>query len=469
MNPVLPSIAAACLWAAASLPASAVPAVSGRPVPELAPLDDIMTGYMDDNGITAGVLGLMREGRVVYLRGFGEDFDGNPMPENALVRVASVNKPVTAAMIRKLEDDGELALGDAAFDLGQAGGGVLDCVGKYSPWPTLWDPNPDDLAPSPITTITVSHLLRHRGGWDRGIAGDHIFRERQIAEDLGVVSPPGRVNTIRWILGQPLEFTPGSQSQYSNIGYMALSLIAEELSGQDYVSFARQRLLTPAMWVPKTEFIQGHTFRSWQHKREPRYDDSSIVENVFDNVGSDEVKRPYGGWHQEALIGIGGIVVSAPAMLAFADRYDVGQWSPNIGEPLDEQPLTQDQGHGGALWGTSTEIYQRTDGYRIFVFLNHYTGTDHAGTVRGLVEGHLDNNYIPPIPRTADGFWTEPSGGAGSNVGGYHQPFHSFGEMMMRTTSGSRIRLRPGSSDWTGKITERMRFDAPLGTAKVGL
>src|SRR5258706_968264 len=48
--------------------------VSGRPVPELAALDTIMTEFMNDPSrmIPAGVLGISRGGRVVFLRAYGE-------------------------------------------------------------------------------------------------------------------------------------------------------------------------------------------------------------------------------------------------------------------------------------------------------------------------------------------------------------------------------------------------------------
>ena len=82
----------------------------------------------------------------------------------------------------------------------------------------------------------------------------------------------------------------------------------------------------------------------------------------------------------------------------------------------------------------------------------------------------LSIQVIPVINRTSDGFWTQPSGGVGTNVGGFHQPFHSFATAMAKTTAGSKIRLKPGTSDWTGKISKRIRLDAPLGgAAKIGL
>jgi CubicO group peptidase (beta-lactamase class C family) len=465
MKTTLLKLAAAALTVAA--PAHAVPAVSGRPVPELEALDDIMSNFMDDNGITAGVLGVMQDGRIVYLRGFGEDYDGNDLPENALMRIASCSKTITAAVTRKLIRDGEFDLGDNAFNLGQPGGGVLDCVGTHTPFPSLWNPNP--MQPSPMTAITINHLLRHQGGWDRDVTPDITYRELEVAADMEIASPPGRVNTIRWILGQPLEFNPGDDSEYSNVGCLVLGKIAEDVTGQPLISYIRRNILTPSMWVPSTEILQGRTFREFQNPREPRYDDPTLVPNVFDNYGPDEVEDPYGGWDHEARVGQGGIVLSAATMLRFADTYCVGAFDANIGERLDIEPLTAEESHNGGLAGTNSEVRQRLDGYRIFAVFNKRGSPNFGGQMTALVGDYLDNNFVPVIDRTADGFWTEPAGGAGTNVGGYHQPFHSFGEMLSKTESGSRIRLKPGTSDWTGKIGKRRRFDAPLGPAKIGI
>ncbi|BCX48243.1 hypothetical protein HAHE_21510 [Haloferula helveola] len=478
MKPKSLTLAAASLWAAAALPAAAVPAVSGRPVPELTDLDDMMSTFMDANSITAGVLGLMQDGRIIYLRGFGEDYDGNDLQENALFRVASLTKPVTASCIHQLIDD---TVNTNAFDLDQVGGGVLD----YDPWPSLGD--------NRLPNVTVFHLLNHQGGRNRDPDGDGTndindwtYQETNIAGQMGVDSPPGRVSTMRFILGQPLQLNPGNGTlvgdgtvvgnTYSNAGYLALGLMVEQESGQSYINYVRSNVLTPSMWVPSTEIHSGRTFRSWQNSREPAYDSDADVSNVYDNVGPDNVPRSYGGWDHDARTGQGSFVTSAAAYLTLADNYRVGYNGGNIGESLDDFPLTagEKNGHTGSMpSGTNSAVLQRDDGYRIFIAFNkrNPSGTNYARTMRTMVDNYIDNIGVPVINRTSDGFWTVPSGGAGNNgdFGGYHRPFHSFGDALSVTQSGSKIRLKPGTTDWTGTIGKRRRFDAPLGPVKIGL
>src|SRR5690349_17019782 len=80
---------------------AAIP-VSGRPVPTMNAFDSTVTSFMDQWNVEAGLVGIMRSNRVVYLRGFGSMDVGVDMPENAMVRQASATKPATAAAVRKL-------------------------------------------------------------------------------------------------------------------------------------------------------------------------------------------------------------------------------------------------------------------------------------------------------------------------------------------------------------------------------
>ena len=94
MKHALSFLAALCALAST---ASAVLPVSGRPVPGMAAFDTIMTDFMNTKGITAGVLGISRNGRIEYLRAFGYLVEpqsptdsGTPLPESAMLRTASV-------------------------------------------------------------------------------------------------------------------------------------------------------------------------------------------------------------------------------------------------------------------------------------------------------------------------------------------------------------------------------------------
>jgi CubicO group peptidase (beta-lactamase class C family) len=334
---------------------------AGPLVPELTAFDDAMRTVMTEQNISAGVAGIMRDGKLIYRRAFGWDDAARTVPieENATMRIASVTKPLTAATIRNLIADGHIGLHQRVFSLDEPGTGILD----HQPFGGSYDPRLKD--------ITVNNLLQHRGGWDRDIVGDWTYAERTIASDMGVASPPGRDATLNWILGndQGLQFNPGSRSAYSNIGYMVLGMIAEEVTGLPHLEAMHEEVFRP-MGVPDHMIQHGRTFAADQDPREPHYMSSSTSTNVFWNSGNGQpqlVSRPYGGWHHEARIGQGAIVADPIALLEYMQEYTIA--GSNIGAP---RPSAGNWAlaHTGGFEGTSVIAMQRGDGTNYVIMFN---------------------------------------------------------------------------------------------------
>lgn len=438
--------------------------VQGRPVPSLSIFDDTMQLYMDFYGINAGVLAVSVNGRVVYQRGFGSS-----VQENTPMRLASVEKPITAAAIMRLVSLGQLNLTDNVFDLGQPGGGIL----PHQPYNgTLGD--------SRLQLITVMDLLNHQGGWDRSTAPivDPQFATVFIAAEVGVPSPAGPDDIIRYMLAQPLEYSPGTNGCsdgngnptycYSNFGYMVLGKIVEEVSGMSLLQYVRTFILTPDMDVPNQELIFGRSKDSANSWREPHYQCSACsVQDVFFPDGA-PVENPYGGWNHEAFVGHGNLVASAMPLLAYMDRYQVGIQL-GAGVPLAPGAVGNG-GFNGAIDGISTCVLQRGDGINIVCLLTKRTGAiDHANEVVGLISNIITNTITSWPTTTSDGFWTDFNIVPGNfETGGYHKPFHSFTQAI-GVGAGAKIRLKPGSTNWTGTISQRMTIDAPLGSATIGV
>ena len=80
--------------------------VSGESVPELSFFDEAMVEFMETHGIESGLLGVMNQGVVVLERGYGwkDSEHAEALPSTAMMRIASVTKPITAAAIHKLVD-----------------------------------------------------------------------------------------------------------------------------------------------------------------------------------------------------------------------------------------------------------------------------------------------------------------------------------------------------------------------------
>ena len=97
--------------------------VSGTPIPALAAFDEAMREYMTARGKNGATLAVMKDGIVVLERGYGWKDQAQQilMPPDALMRLASVTKPVTAAAVRQLIRAGTVNAADRVFCL--PGGG----------------------------------------------------------------------------------------------------------------------------------------------------------------------------------------------------------------------------------------------------------------------------------------------------------------------------------------------------------
>ena len=439
--------AAALLTTALAGPARALP-VTGQSVPSLVAFDQSMQDFMGQWGLGAGVLAVSKDGCVVYQRGFGTWMWGfTPLAENTPMRLASVEKPLTAAAIRHLAKAGRFDLDDFVFDRGQPEGGLLD----IDPWPRLLDYR--------YSEITVQHLIDHKGGWDRDIFGDPMFKAIEIAESMGVPSPPGRVRTAQFMLGQFLQHAPGSKYAYSNFGYMLLGLIVEQESGRRHDEYIKHELLSPRMWVHWNELEMGRTFRGWQNLREPYYVSKAERDNVYDP--DEEVPAAYGSWDQESMVGHGNLISSAVPLLRFMDLYT-----------MDGTPITEptDNNFAGLLHGTSTCMQQRSDGINIVVLFSEHNaeGDDHLGwMMKERIAAIINGGGLSWPSRCVDGNWVDLSG-SGLGFGGYNDPFPGMGSAMATMGDGGTLHLRSGPSSWTGTVTRRMRWDAPNGPVRVG-
>ena len=390
MNPLRTSIlvALATLSVLANEPAlgAQIPVV-GVPVPELAAFDTQMIQFAEANNITASSLSVMRNGAIVFHHVYGwQDRERTkPLAPDSLFRIASISKPFTAAAVRKLIEGGLLKLDARVFSMGKPGAGILD----YAPFGV-----PD----SRLSDITVEHLLQHQGGWDAGIAGDLTYSEVKIATAMGVSSPPGRENTVRYIMGQPLQFNPGSRYAYSNTGYLILGLIVEKVSGISFRDFVQSQLMSQDGFT-LDDWGLGHTFADDCDPREPYYDDPTLVANVFypGKGGTPMVEAPYGGFDYEARMGQGGIVTKGPVILRFLDRFQVA--GGNVGLPR-LAPGGWWIAQTGSQPGVNSYAVQRGDGINYVLLFDKRpsSGLDYSAQMAARLDALLSSGEIKKWP-----------------------------------------------------------------------
>lgn len=450
------------LWLTAGGSAHAQLPASGVPVPELSVFDNVMQAYMDGNGINAGVLAVSVDGVVVYQRGFGVG-----IPENMPMRIASVEKPIVAAAAVKLMNEGVLNMNDTVFNV-NGSGGILPHQpydGRFASETTDW-----------LASITVGDLLNHQGGWDRCLPfGDPQFQTLGIANALGIDPPADRDDIISFMLSRPVDFQPGTNMCtpdpdinccYSNFGYMVLGRVIEEVTGMGLIDYIRAEVLTPAIWVPNQEIVLGRTFYDDQDPREPTYQCSGCdCTNVFDPRG-ETVPCPYGGWHHEAFLGHGNLVTSVGPLLAYMNNYQIGVGGA-AGATLPSGSFGNAGNHAGRVDGTSTMAWQRGDGVNCVVFFTR-GDADYAVEISSLIDDIIDTQNFDWPTMAVDGFWVDFNASSDPiEVGGFHHPFQTM-EQALNVGSGAKVRLKPGSSNWTGVIDHPVRLDAPFGVATIG-
>jgi CubicO group peptidase (beta-lactamase class C family) len=269
-------------------------AQSGAFVPELSVVDVQVSQFMQKWALPGGSVAIVKDGRLVYARGFGEGDKNTPVLPDNLFRVASLSKPVTAMAIMKLIEEGALQAESLVF--GEQG---LLNSSEYS-----------IIKDERIRSITVKHLLQHTAGWDRVLSkeGDPMFNSVKIAKEMQVPSPASQLAIIQYMLRQPLDFHPGTQFSYSNMGYCILGRIIEKITGLRYEEYVYQAMLQP---LGITDMHLAANLHTSKHEKEVRYHDTPgrlLVPSVLE-IGK-KVSCQYGGYNIEAMDSHGGWIAS---------------------------------------------------------------------------------------------------------------------------------------------------------------
>ena len=295
--------------------------ISGAAVPGMASYDQVITAFMRKHAIPGGAVAVVRDGRLVYARGFGyADVEhATPVQPDALFRIASVSKPLTAVAIMTLVEEGKLGLDD-----------------RVAPFIAHLTPAPGASVDPRWEQVTVRHLLNHTGGWDRTSPNggfDPIDRPSIAAAAVGAPAPASSETLIRYMKGMPLDFDPGERFAYSNFGYIVLGRVIERVSGMRYEEYVRTRVLQP---VGANRTQQGRSrmrdalpeevryYMPW----EPGLGMTSLVPSVFPGEGL--VPLNYGGYHHEAGDASGAWVSSTVDLLRFLSGVDGRTSRPDI-------------------------------------------------------------------------------------------------------------------------------------------
>jgi D-alanyl-D-alanine carboxypeptidase len=163
--------------------------------------------------VPSASVGIVQNGRVVYIAAFGQARLSPPLPASPEMHYAigSISKQFTTACILILAQEGKLTLDDP--------------VAKYFPELTR------------ASEVTIRNLLSHTSGYQDYAPQDYT---------IPAWTKPTTAQAIvhEWAT-KPLDFDPGTQYQYSNTNFNIVGLIVEKVSGQPFWPFLSTWVLKP--------------------------------------------------------------------------------------------------------------------------------------------------------------------------------------------------------------------------------
>lgn len=151
--------------------------------------------WLAENNVPAAGIGIIEDGKIKYIKVFGELKKGVPAPDNTIFNIASMTKPVVAMLTLKLVEAGQWDLNEPLFH--------------------YWvDP---DVADNPLhEKLTTRHVLTHQTGF-----------------------PNWRQGKLRF------EFEPGTKCQYSGEGFVYLGRALEHKFKKSLAELSDSLLFKP--------------------------------------------------------------------------------------------------------------------------------------------------------------------------------------------------------------------------------
>jgi CubicO group peptidase (beta-lactamase class C family) len=203
-------------------------AAADRPAPASPRnLAAVLQPFVDRHELAGAVVLVANKERVLDREavGFADLGAQMRMTPDALFWIASQSKPITAAALLMLVDEGKVNLDDP--------------VEKYLPafheeWVTVEKARERLVLARPQRPVTVRDLLRHTSGLP--------FRSALEVPTLDLL--PLRVAAGSYAM-TPLQSEPGSKYSYSNAGFNTAGRLIEVKGGMPYEQFLQQRLFGP--------------------------------------------------------------------------------------------------------------------------------------------------------------------------------------------------------------------------------
>ena len=182
----------------------------------------VMDGWIAD-GRVQGASILVTQNNNRYARNFGTAKGPEPV-----FLLASITKPMTAAAVMTLVDEGKLSLDDK--------------VVKFFP----------AFTGEGRENITLRHCLTHTGGLPDMLADDEALREHHAT----------LADYREGAIVAPLKFAPGSKYSYSSMGILLSAEIAQKITGKPIAQLVEERVFKPLKMTHTGYGLRGRSSAS---------------------------------------------------------------------------------------------------------------------------------------------------------------------------------------------------------------
>ena len=185
-----------------------------------------ISDVMNKTAVPSASVGIVRDGRVVFVGAFGKARLSPPLAASADMHYAigSISKQFTVATVMVLAQEGKLSLDDP--------------VARWFPELTR------------ANEVKLRNLMSHTSGYQ-----DYAPQDYTIPAWTKPTTPQTVVHD--WAT-KPLDFDPGTQYQYSNTNFNIVGLIVEKVSGQPFWSFLKSRVLDPVGLTHTIDLDSAH-------------------------------------------------------------------------------------------------------------------------------------------------------------------------------------------------------------------
>ena len=327
-----------------------------------------LQSFVDSHTLAGAVTLVASKDQVLSLEavGWADIAAKRPMRTDCLFWIASQSKPITAAALMMLVDEGKVC--------------VDDPVEKYLPefkgqWLRVEQDKDHVLLKRPKHPITVKNVLSHTSGLP--------FKSPIEEPTLDLFPLSLRVRSYAML---PLEFEPDSKYQYSNAGINTAGRIVEVVSGMPFEEFLDKRLFQPLGMKDTTFWPNAQQLARLANAYKPNaartgLDESPIVQLKYPLDDRVRQSMPAGGYFSTAadlslfyrMIANGGTWAGKRYLSAQAVKQMTSKQTGDLPTPYGFGFSTAGArvGHGGA-YSTNSSLDQEQQ--LILIFLVQHAG-----------------------------------------------------------------------------------------------